>query len=262
MIEPNMATMLVYIVTDLDCDAKVLQRALSKAVNADGSFNRISVDSDQSTSDTILVLSSQQRPRLDPALEEQAITDALSALCADLAQDVVRNGEGTQHVMKVTVTGAPTQELAHGIGKAVVNSPLVKTAIAGNDANVGRIIAAVGSYVGKYSPAWAPVVAKQCEIIVGDQTVFNNGEFTIDDKKEVKLAKILKDAELPHGTNCPKHYNTVDITIHLQGRENALKEVPCKCKGSGTCKTLQNSTVVYGSDLTHTYVDVNGGYRS
>ena len=112
------------------------------------------------------------------------------------------------------------------------------------------------------SPASAQVQAKQCEIIVGDQTVFNNGEFTIDDKKEVKLAKILKDAELPHGTNCPKHYNTVDITIHLQGRDKALKEVPCKCKGSGMCKTLQNSTVVYGSDLTHTYVDVNGGYRS
>mmetsp|Transcript_9695 Transcript_9695/g.17059 ORF Transcript_9695/g.17059 Transcript_9695/m.17059 type:complete len:919 (+) Transcript_9695:74-2830(+) len=246
MVEPNLATMLVYVMTDLDVSQDVLNRALANAVNAEGSFNRISVDSDQSTSDTIIVMSSQKKEKLPADQEESVITEALSYVCRELAQDVVRNGEGTQHVIRVNVAGSPTNKLAHGIGKAVVNSPLVKTAIAGNDANVGRIIAAMGSYVGAANPGWADIVANECEIKVGSETVFKNGEFVIDDKKEVILQKYLQDSELPQATNCPTHYNTVDIDIFLRGSEH----------------TGGYSSTVYGSDLTHTYVDVNAGYRS
>jgi len=245
MIEPNMATMLVYVMTDITAEGQVLQDCLKEAVNAEGSFNRISVDADQSTSDSIVLLSSGKRPALDKSFERSALTAAVRAVCADLAQDVVRNGEGTEHVMKCTVEGAPSAKLAHGIAKCVVNSPLCKTGIAGNDPNLGRIIAAIGSYVGKVNPEFAKSVAENCTIHVGDELVFKNGEFDLDSEKEVKLIKYLEDCQLPKAAGYPAHYKTVDITINLN---------PTKSSGF--------KTVVYGADLTDTYVEVNAGYRS
>jgi len=241
MIEPNMATMLVYLLTDIDAEPEMLDRVLRKAVNSDGSFNRISVDSDESTSDTILLLSSQKKP----AVDEELLQEAVSYVCEDLAQEVVRNGEGTEHVLKVQVTGAPSEALAQGIAKSIVNSPLCKTGIAGNDPNVGRIIAAIGKYLGKQCPAYSELVANKCQILLGDQVVFEDGEFALDQAKELVLQNYLKERQLPNAKPYPKHYKTVDITVHLRG------------PASPGC-----STIVYGADLTDTYVEVNGGYRS
>jgi len=245
MIEPNMATMLVYLLTDIDASAEVLDDALRKGVNTEGSFNRISVDADQSTSDSIVLVSSGKKAKLPEDFEKEALRAAVSRVCSELAQDVVRNGEGTQHVIKCTVRNAPTNALAHGIAKAVVNSPLCKTGIAGNDPNLGRIIAAVGSYVGKVSPSLTRTIAEKCTIHVGDELVFHNGEFDLDSNKEVLLTKYLEDAQLPTGNHFPKHYKTVDITIEID---------PSAKYG--------HESIVYGSDLTDTYVKVNAGYRS
>ncbi len=131
MIEPNLATMLVFLLTDLDVPRDALRSALDEAVEP--SFNAITVDSDTSTSDTVVLLSSRRRsapPQVDFAA-------ALGRVCADLAEDVVRNGEGVHHVVRVTVTRARIYEEARGIAKAVANSPLLKAAINGNDPNVG-----------------------------------------------------------------------------------------------------------------------------
>lgn len=150
MIEPNLATMLCYILTDLDIPRKRLQEMLSETVQE--SFNCISVDGDQSTSDTVLVLSSKKVPLPVTASErediEVAFATALRTVCVQLAEDIVRNGEGTQHVVRVNVSGAPTSLIARGVGKSIVNSNLVKCAISGCDPNVGRIVGAIGSYLG------------------------------------------------------------------------------------------------------------------
>ena len=146
MIEPNMATMLVYLVTDLAVPREDLRRVLPAAV--DPSFNSISVDSDTSTSDTIVLLSSGRVPCPDRA----AFARALGTVCADLAEDVVRNGEGVRHVIRVAVANAPDLGVARALGKAVVNAPLFKCAVAGNDPNVGRLVQAVGKYVGAQAP--------------------------------------------------------------------------------------------------------------
>ncbi|HOV63895.1 MAG TPA: bifunctional ornithine acetyltransferase/N-acetylglutamate synthase, partial [Spirochaetia bacterium] len=142
MIEPNMATMLCFILTDIDMKRDVIERSFRKAVSV--SLNRISVDSDQSTSDTALIFSSQRKP----SVSEEEFTEALISVLSPLASDIVRNGEGTTHVMKVLIEEAPDEVSAAGFAKAVVNSPLVKTAVFGNDPNVGRIISALGDYAG------------------------------------------------------------------------------------------------------------------
>ena len=146
MIEPNLATMLVFILTDLQVPRDLLRAMLARAVDA--SFNCISVDSETSTSDTVVAASSGRLPCPDPA----AFEGALATICRDLAEDVVRNGEGVHHVMRVQVTGAPDPALARALGKAIVNAPLFKCAVAGNDPNVGRLIQAVGKQVGVCAP--------------------------------------------------------------------------------------------------------------
>lgn len=243
MIEPNMATMLVYIMTDISLPGKVLQRALEKAVNGPGSFNRITVDSDQSTSDMAVLLSSNKIEALEEK-DFEAFTLALCKVCSNLAEDIVRNGEGTKHVIRVAVTGAPTLELAHGVGKAVANSPLVKTAIFGNDPNVGRIIAALGSYLGKQRSFYvAKKLAQKTVVKVGGVVVFENGEFALDSEKEKVLNQMMRDCEMDYSAgDFPPHDRVVDIHIDLNGGEH--------------------ETVVIGSDLSPEYVEVNGNYRS
>ena len=131
MIQPNMATMLAYFLTDLDLPRETLQRILRNAVNK--SFNTITVDGDQSTSDTVLVLSSKKVPC--EAGDEELFEEEFTKVCRELAEDIVRNGEGTQHVIKVEVSGAPTDLIARDVGRAVVNSNLVKCAVSGCDPN-------------------------------------------------------------------------------------------------------------------------------
>ena len=146
MIAPDMATMLAYIFTDAAIPAGVLQAML--ASSADRSFNAITVDSDTSTSDTLqLFATGAVKHKKVAALSDphlRAFRKALDGVCLDLAHQVVKDGEGAQKFVEIRVQGAKSARAARTIGLAIANSPLVKTAIAGGDANWGRIVMAVG----------------------------------------------------------------------------------------------------------------------
>ena len=195
-----------------------LQAALVEAVNRPGSLNRITVDSDQSTSDTCFLISSD-KVKASSGEDVAAFREALAEVCAELAEDVVRNGEGTHHVIRVDVKGSPTLELAHGAGKAIANSPLVKTAIYGNDPNVGRIIAALGSYLGRQPSGFvAKRLPERTTVKVGGVTVFERGEFTLTPVKEAQLHALMKDAFLDYSKGpFPGHFNVVDVEVDLNG---------------------------------------------
>jgi glutamate N-acetyltransferase/amino-acid N-acetyltransferase len=234
MIEPNMATMLVFILTDIDLPKDQLEESLHKAVKQ--SFNTISVDGDQSTSDMAVILSSS----IYPCSSIVDFEKSLISLCKDLAEDIVRNGEGTSHVIKVTTKGECNQELGTGIGKAVINSPLVKTALFGNDPNVGRIISAIGDFLGNHR---INIDTRNISITLGEIEIFARGAFMIDNEKEIKLSGYLKETQLnPDIKGYPEHNKTVDITISI---------------GEGP-----GSFTVIGSDLTYEYVRENADYRS
>ena len=138
MIEPNMATMLVYIFTDAAFDVAVLDRMLRAA--AEVSFNMLSVDSDTSTSDTCAILANG----LAGPVDEAAFTRALIAGCTRMTEILARDGEGAMRMIRATVRGALDKHEAKRVAKSLVNSPLVKTMVAGADPNVGRLLMAVG----------------------------------------------------------------------------------------------------------------------
>jgi glutamate N-acetyltransferase/amino-acid N-acetyltransferase len=244
MIEPNMATMLVYILTDLAIPRDGLRAMLKRAVDA--SFNRISVDSDTSTSDTVVLVSSGRVPCPDPAAFEQA----LAQVCRDLAEDVVRNGEGVRHVIRVQVKNAASPALACALGKAIVNAPLFKCAVAGNDPNVGRLVQAIGKHVGAHAP---DADLSKLRASIGGIEIFANGAFQLNPEKENALVAHLKGAELYASKpgadgvftapiDFPPHERCVEIEVFL---------------GSGDA-----GAVVFGGDLTHEYVSENADYRS
>jgi glutamate N-acetyltransferase/amino-acid N-acetyltransferase len=245
MIEPNLATMLVYLLTDLDVPREALRAALDEAVEP--SFNAITVDSDTSTSDTVVLLSSRRRSAPPPA----DFAAALGRLCADLAEDVVRNGEGVHHVVRVTVTRARTYEEARGVAKAVANSPLMKAAVNGNDPNVGRLLCAVGKHAGAVG---LPLDPAKVRMKLGGEVVLEAGAMRLDPEKERRLVLHMKGAELyasapaPDGVtfrppvDYPAHERRVEIEIDL---------------GVGP-----SSCAVLGADLSHEYVTENADYRS
>ncbi|MFF2806316.1 bifunctional glutamate N-acetyltransferase/amino-acid acetyltransferase ArgJ [Streptomyces sp. NPDC058000] len=138
MLEPNMATMLAYVVTDAALTAADLDRALRTAV--DTTFNCLSVDTDTSTSDTVAVLANGAAGPVDPAEFAAALAD----LCLDLTHQLASDGEGATKLLRVTVTEAGDAPQAKRIAKSVVNSPLVKTAVHGADPNWGRVLMAIG----------------------------------------------------------------------------------------------------------------------
>jgi glutamate N-acetyltransferase / amino-acid N-acetyltransferase len=234
MIEPNMATLLVFILTDIKIERSELRRIHARVIGE--TFNRISIDSDQSTSDMALLLSSGKRPPVD----SEDFTQALFSVYASLAEDVVRNGEGTGHVIRAKVSGAPNEDLAVELGKAVINSPLVKTAVFGDDPNVGRIIMAIGDYIGTRG---IPITSEDIEISIGGQTVFSGGCFSLDESKEKMLADHMKSARLnPDSNRFPSHQNCVEIGLYL---------------GTGDIEVE-----VLGSDLSYGYVRENADYRT
>lgn len=244
MIEPNMATMLVYLLTDLAVPREALRAILQRAVER--SFNTISIDSDTSTSDTVALLSSGQVPCPDLAAFEAALTQ----VCTDLAEDVVRNGEGVRHVMRVQVRRAPSRELARALGKAIVNAPLFKCAVAGNDPNVGRLVQAIGKHAGVCP---TPIDLSRLQLRLGGLEIFSAGVFRLDPGKEEALVAHLRDAELYQSAppkdgvfappvDYPPHERCVEIDVDL---------------GTGT-----EDVTVLGGDLTHEYVSENADYRS
>lgn len=152
MIQPNMATTLGFVVTDAVVSAPLLRAALKKAV--DRSYNRLSVDGDTSTNDTIAVLAngaSGHRP------SARAFEDALTQVLVSLAQQIARDGEGAKKLVTIDVEGARTEADAARIARSIANSPLVKTAIAGSDPNWGRILAAAGYSGVKFDPRKADI---------------------------------------------------------------------------------------------------------
>jgi glutamate N-acetyltransferase/amino-acid N-acetyltransferase len=144
MIHPNMATMLAFVMTDVPATVSYLRAALREA--ADASFNAISVDGDTSTNDTVLLMSSGALggPELSAKADGPGFRAALGEVCRALAWKIVRDGEGATRVLDLTVAGARTGAEARAAAHAIATSPLVKTALAGGDANWGRILAAVG----------------------------------------------------------------------------------------------------------------------
>jgi glutamate N-acetyltransferase/amino-acid N-acetyltransferase len=221
MIAPDMATMLAFLFTDAAIPVPALQAMLAKGV--DHSFNCITIDSDTSTSDTVLLFATGQarnKPTDDPA----ALADfrrALGEVLHDLAMLVVRDGEGAQKLVKITVDGAVSNHSARRIGLAIANSPLVKTAIAGEDANWGRIVMAVGK-------AGEPADRDKLAIAVGGTWMAKAGGVV-------------------------PGYNEAPVVAHMKGREIDI-EVDI---GLGTGRAT-----VWTCDLTHGYIDINGSYRS
>ena len=190
MIAPDMATMLAYVFTDAAVAPALLQQMVS-AANA-GSFNCITVDGDTSTSDTLLVFATGAAgtPMLetmdDPGAD--ALAAAIADVCRDLAQQIVRDGEGAQKFITIRVTGAVSDDSARAIGLAIGNSPLVKTAIAGEDANWGRVVMAVGK-------AGEPADRDRLSISFGDTLVAENG-LPVDGYDEAPVAAHLKGREV------------------------------------------------------------------
>jgi glutamate N-acetyltransferase/amino-acid N-acetyltransferase len=167
MIHPQLATMLVYLFTDLAASPRELQQLLRDA--SDQSFNSMSVDGDTSTNDTVLLLASgESGARVkDPRIRHK-FADALLAVCQSLAEQIVTDGEGVQHVIRLFVEQASSRDEALQVARAIAHSALVKTAWAGADPNWGRILAAVG-YSG------VPIDSGRIKIFIGTQMVCRNG---------------------------------------------------------------------------------------
>jgi glutamate N-acetyltransferase/amino-acid N-acetyltransferase len=223
MIAPDMATMLCFIFTDAKIPAPALQALLAKGVGP--TFNATTVDSDTSTSDTVLLFATGQarHPRV-PEAGGAALRDfarALNEVLHDLALQVVRDGEGAQKLVQIDVTGAVSSKSAKRVAMAVANSPLVKTAIAGEDANWGRIVMAVGK-------AGEPADRDLLSIAVGGTWMAKDGG-VVPDYDETPVVAHMKGGE-------------IEITIDL---------------GLGRGKAT-----VWTCDLTHGYIDINGSYRS
>lgn len=235
MIEPNMATMLGYIMTDATIDKSKLQNMLSDACNR--SFNSMSIDGDESTSDTVVAIASG----LKPLSSEDEFQSALREITEGLAGDLVRNGEGTGHVIRVQIRNFPGSEYdARRMGRHLVNSPLVKCAISGNDPNTGRIAGAIGSFMGKFFPNES---VADMSLTLGGKCIFSNGKFVLEgDAVEKELSNHMADAQLDELGVFPEHQRFVEIGIDF-GESGA-------------------DVTVLGSDLTREYVAVNADYRS
>ena len=190
MIAPDMATMLGFIATDAALPQPVLASLLADAT--DRSFNAITVDSDTSTNDSVYLMASGVAANADvtaaddPALD--GFRDALDRVMQDLARQIVRDGEGATKFITIAVTGAANDRAAHGIGMSIANSPLVKTAIAGEDANWGRIVMAVGK-------SGAGIDQSRLDISMGGVLIAAAGA-RLDDYDEAPVAAHMKGEEI------------------------------------------------------------------
>lgn len=224
MIAPDMATMLSFVFTDASLPASVLQECLSAGVGP--SFNAITVDSDTSTSDTLMLFATGKGGKHTAITKasDKKLTEfrrALDGLLLDLALQVVRDGEGAQKLIRIDVTGAENDAAAKKIALTIANSPLVKTAIAGNDANWGRVVMAVG---------------KSGEAADRDRLKISFGGHVLAEKG-MRAAK----------------YNEATATKAVSGREVEIAVDLGLGKGAAR---------VWTCDLTHGYIDINGSYRS
>ena len=223
MIEPNMATMLAYVATDMGVDNDRLQTILNDAVR--NSFNSITVDSDTSTNDSLILMATGKSgiQLADLSEEDQAVViDTINSVCQELSQAIIRDAEGATKFVTVQVEAAPDYQYAKEIAYSVARSPLVKTALFASDPNWGRLLMAIGK---------APV--KDLDVTgislwLGDTQLLENGEPLETYREEQGQIEMNKD----------------EITIRIQlnaGDEDAT---------------------VWTSDLSHEYVTINAEYRS
>ncbi len=223
MIAPDMATMLCFIFTDAKIPAAALQGMLSKGVAS--TFNCTTVDSDTSTSDTVMLFATgQAKHPAVPAEGGAMLKDfarALNDVLLDLALQVVRDGEGAQKLIRIDVTGATTAKSAKRIAMTIANSPLVKTAIAGEDANWGRIVMAVGK-------AGEPADRDKISVGVGGTWMARDGGVV-------------------------PGYDETPVVAHMKGHAVDIAVDIGLGRGKAT---------VWTCDLTHGYIDINGSYRS
>jgi len=238
MIHPNMATLLGILCTDAPIAPSALQPLLTAAV--DNSFNSISIDGDTSTNDTVVLLangaaapdsSEQITSPSSPGYAEFAAE--LTAAATQLAQLVVRDGEGATKFVSIRVQGAPSREVGHKLASTIARSPLVKTALYGRDANWGRILCAVGYAEGIPDGAVVPervsVSFVPKEGMRGELRLLVNGE--PQDVDEARAGEILAEEDL-------------EILVRLNGEEKGEEVVFWTC------------------DFSHEYVTINGDYRT
>jgi len=220
MIHPNMATMLAYLLTDAGIEPQILQGMLKRVV--DKSFNRISVDGDMSTNDTVLVLANGVSGySLSAPADLEAFENGLLRVAQELSFMIVQDGEGATKTVTIMVTGARRPKDAEIICRAVANSALVKTAFFGQDANWGRIIAAVGYAGVELKPELVNVSFDRVRVVSGGM---RDPEYLEEDG-----AAVLRQAEFT-------------VKIDLQSGEDEF--------------------TVLTSDLTHDYISINADYRS
>ncbi len=223
MIAPDMATMLCFVFTDASIAADILRPMLKRG--ADRSFNSITVDSDTSTSDTLLLFATgrARHPAVTSA-SRRRLADfrrALEEVLVDLATQVVKDGEGASKFITIDVSGAASARAARRIGLSIANSPLVKTAIAGEDANWGRIVMAVGK-------AGEKADRDRLSIAMGGVPITTMGALV-------------------------SGYDEAPVAAHLKGREVSIAvDIGI---GRGRAR-------VWTCDLTHGYIDINADYRS
>jgi len=226
MIAPDMATMLAFLFTDAAVEPAALHEVMAPL--ADDSFNAITIDSDTSTSDTVLLFATgastaRGAPRISRGDDQRlaGFRDALFALMTDLAHQIVKDGEGLTKFVTVTVTGAETKDAARAIAKSIANSPLVKTALAGEDPNWGRIVMAVGK-------AGEAADRDRLAIRFGDIQVAKDGE----------VAPSYREADGANYMKAPEIEIAVDVGVG---------------KAAAT---------VWTCDLTKDYIAINADYRS
>lgn len=211
MIAPNLATMLSFIFTDADIQSNVLQSLLKRAVA--NSFNAITVDNDQSTNDMVAIFATkkikigQNRSLADPIIQKFEI--ALKKICLNLAQQVVVDGEGAKKFVTVKISGAKSITSAKKIAFSVANSPLIKTAIAGEDPNWGRIIMGVGKSGEKVDKE--KIVIKFGEFIVAENGKISESYDEEKLKEYMQWDSILLDINLNQGNDKFECY-TCDFT--------------------------------------------------
>ena len=220
MIAPDMATMLAYIFTDAKLPQASLQKLLSRNINA--TFNSITVDSDTSTSDTLILCATGQSPAAEPkGTILKAFETALHGVMRDLALQIIRDGEGATKLVEIRVTGAKTNADAAKVAFSIANSPLVKTAISGEDPNWGRIVAAIGK----------------------------SGATADRDRLSIRFGDILVAEK---GWRNPKYQEKDGAAYMLQDELVIAVDL-----GIGRTKRS-----VWTCDLTNRYIEINADYRS
>lgn len=223
MIAPDMATMLAYVFTDAAITSEVLQAMLLRSTQS--SYNRITVDSDTSTSDTLLLFATGRAGNESITSADDpryvALSEAVDAVNLDLAHQIVRDGEGATKFVEVAVAGAESNDAASRIALSIANSPLVKTALAAEDANWGRIVMAVGK-------AGERADRDRLRVWIGDELVADQG-VQVPGYSEERATEHLRNDEV-----------TIRVDVGI---------------GSGEAS-------VWTCDLTHGYIEINAGYRS